>query len=118
MFNLRKLVLCMATLLLVGFPRPTFAQSQKEKKKEKSEEGREVLRIAAFSSQIEAVEITPKAGGKANAVFQMRPGIKLSAETRRRFTELKASTAGPGRFKAEIAFDFEAFAGEQQRRAD
>jgi len=116
MFNLQRLVLC-ATLLLLGIPGPALAQSQKEKK-EIPAAGREVPKIAAFSSQIESIEITPKAGAKVSVALRVRPGIKLSAETQRRFKELKVRPAGPGRFNAEIEFDFEAFAAEQQRRAD
>ena len=119
--RIQRSILCMATLLLVGVPSPTFAQSGREKErkeKEVSEEGRKVLKPAAFPSQIESLEITPKAGGKADVLLQVRRGVELSPETRRKFGELKVSPAGTGRFKGEIGFDLKAFADEQQRRAD
>src|SRR5258708_26854415 len=110
MFKFQRFALCMATLLLVGFLGPTFAQSQRDKredkrgdkKKESSAADRKAVKIAAFSSQIESIEITAKAGGKTDAVFLVRPGIKVSAETRRRVTEPKGREAPPSRVKAQI----------------
>ena len=73
-------------------------------------------RLAALSSPLESLELTPAAEGKANAVFQAKSGDAAITEARTRLKELNPRVGAAGRFSAQIAFDFEEFAREQQRR--
>lgn len=105
-------------IFLAIAPNVAFAQAKTKVIKPAVSVKPELSKAVAFSTELESIEITPKAGGNAAVVLQMRPNIQLSNDTKDRLKELKARSVGVGKFSVETAFDTEAFIAEQQRRAD
>lgn len=112
-----------AILLLAGLA-PAGAVGQSTGANNKASQEKPVAsagytkKLSALSSPFQSLVLTPGAAGKAGAVFQATPGVELPAVTKTRLEELNAKSIGGGRFSAELDFDFEGFALEQQRRAD
>src|SRR5882672_6929442 len=106
-----RFVLSSLLLLSAVVPLTTSAQApaspEKAKVQKRSVSILSAERLAALSSPLESLELTPAAEGKANAVFQAKSGDAAIAEARTRLKELNPKVGAGGRFAAQIAFDFE-----------
>ena len=72
----------------------------------------------AFESIAQQLSVTPKSGTTAAVTLALKPGVQLSTDAAAELGLAQAAT-GPGpRVAANAAFDFEAFAQDQQRRDD
>jgi hypothetical protein len=81
-------------------------------------ENRDIANTPAFASTVESIVVTPKSEKRATVAFQLKRGAQITPEMQRQLASLEGRVVEPSRFEADVDFDFEAFAQDQQRRAD
>jgi len=88
-------------------PRPAYAQAAPAPKAP-----------PAQAAWLDFLVLTPKGPEQAIAEFHVKRGAVLTPQVKEGLAGIKAASKAEGVYQAEVAFDFEAFAQEQQRRAD